>query len=802
MQKKNRVIVFLVAFLAANLASFAVSQSENEAFPAKISVQVDQPQFKVSPSLYGIFFEEINLAGDGGIYPELIRNRSFEFNAEHPEFWSLAVQGDAAGTMELATNDAGSEYNAKVLKIDVARANGRLAVVNEGYWGVPVVNGDDYEIVVRAKADKNFDGVLELLVLSHDGAATHAKGVIERLSKDWQTYTMKIRSNAYDPKARFAVVPNSSGSFLLDYVSFKPVKTYNGNGLRTDLMQKLDGLSPSFVRFPGGCWVEGDTMAQASRWKRTVGNPMNRWTQPNLWGYQSTNGLGYHEYLQMCEDLNAAALFVINCGMAHKDHIPMDKMEEFVQDALDAIEYANGPTDSTWGKVRAANGHPEPFNLQYIQIGNENGGLIYWERYDLFYDRIREKYPDMKIVANEWGGQKTNKRPIEILDEHYYNNPAFFVNNATRYDDYNRKGPKIYVGEYAVTRDCGQGNLNGAIGEAAFMTGMERNSDIVVMSSYAPLFVHVNHRRWNPDLICFDGTRSYGIPSYYVQQLFARHRSDVIVPCEVWFEKPEEKTGGAVGVGSWSTQVEYKDAKIVKDGRVIYESTQAKSANGNWRFVDGVLRQTSNATDCRYVFGDSAWDDYTFQVKARKISGQEGFLILFNVKPNGNWAWLNIGGWGNSATGIEIVAGAGAADPRSDFTVETDRWYDIRIEQQGQNVKCFIDDKLILEQTMPKRSSAPVHIVSGLNETGDELILKVVNSTDMPCQAEIALSGVENLDKSAKQIVLTSENGLDENSLDYPEKVSPKESTFTIDGATFARKFPGKSLTVLRIGVK
>ena len=316
----------------------------------------------------------------------------------------------------------------------------------------------------------------------------------------------------------------------LDVVSLFPEETYQGHACRTDLAQMLKDMQPAFVRFPGGCYVEGDELANAFRWKRTIGDVAERPGHWNLWGYRSNDGLGYLEYLQLCEDLGTEPLFVINCGMAHKDVVPMEQMPEFVQDALDAIEYANGDAGTTkWGKLRAEHGHPAPFGMKYIEIGNENGGPAYDERYALFYDAIKAKYPDINIVANV----PTRQRPTEILDEHYYSLPEFFMSNAFRYDTYDRNGSHIYVGEYAVTQNAGQGNLRAAIGEAAFMTGMERNADVVVMSSYAPLFVNPGWRRWNPNAIVFDASRSYGTPSYHVQAMFAQHRPDVILPLEL-----------------------------------------------------------------------------------------------------------------------------------------------------------------------------------------------------------------------------------------------------------------------------
>ncbi|MDR3108411.1 MAG: hypothetical protein LBU65_01810 [Planctomycetaceae bacterium] len=801
----NRFFIGIVLSLVLGITAFA-----QKPFTAALNVSVDKPGIKVSPSLYGIFFEEINLAGDGGIYPELIRNRSFEFETDKPEYWSYGASKGALVSVKLDDNDSVSEFNRKVLRVDYSNNSGtNVSVINSGYWGIPVGEGKSYDLVVYAKGS----GGLNCRIETYDGKHIHGSVTIDKLDSVWKPYKLQITSNSNDPKSRFVISPtNKQGTFVLDYVSLKPAAadTFKGHGLRKDLMERLAALKPAFVRFPGGCWVEGDTMREASRWKRTIGKPIDRWTQPNLWNYKSTNGLGYHEYLQMCEDLDAAAMFVINCGMSHKEVVPMDKMGEFYQDALDAIEYANGSADTKWGKVRAASGHPAPFNLKYLEIGNENGGPKYWERYDEFFTKIREKYPEMRIIACEWNGGKTNKKPIEIIDEHYYFDPQFFISNADKYDSYDRAGKKIYVGEYAVTKKCGKGNLDGAIGEAAFMTGMERNSDIVLLSSYAPLFLHIDKPgwNWNPDMIGFDGTRSYGIPSYYVQQLFSVNRSDVIVPTTISVDtEPAIANSGSVGVGTWATQAEFKDAKVVKDDKTLFETTLEKAPSdavkgtGDWQFMNGVLRQTSDKDDCAYTFGDGGWHDYVFTVKAKKTGGKEGFMVYFYVKESGQWARVNLGGWQNKWSAMQFD-GENLPESRSDFVVETNRWYDIRIEVKDNNAKCFVDGKLILESKLPQRKMNTMFAVSGLNEKQDELIMKVVNTASIPCETKFIISGATKLGTTVKETVLTSENGTDENTIDYPEKVSPKEDKFTVNSPTFKKTLPAKSVTILRVSVK
>jgi alpha-L-arabinofuranosidase len=478
----------------------------------------------------------------------------------------------------------------------------------------------------------------------------------------------------------------------------------------------------------------------------------------------------------------------------------MDLMGQWVQDALDAIEYANGPVDSVWGSLRAKNGHPEPFNLKYLEIGNENGGPAYHERWELFYKAIKAKYPDIQLIANVWGGYPTKSMP-EIIDEHYYNNPEFFMLNAHKYDSYDRKGPRVFVGEYAVTQGCGQGNLRGAIGEAAFMTGMERNSDIVIMASYAPLLVNVNHRKWNPDLINYDSSRIYGLPSYYVQQLFSVHRGDVVLPTRVEASMTSTALeGGCIGVGTWMTRAEFKDIKVVKDGKTLFESDFSKGSDGwkmlgagKWQVKDGALQQEAMTENVRAVAGDKSWTDYILTVKARKISGDEGFLILFNVQNEEAKSWWNIGGWGNSRHAVEM---GGVSDEGVRGRVETGKWYDIRIEVKDNRVRCFLDDKLIHDMTTP--SMKALYASATLDTAAKQIILKAVNVDEKPQDTEIDLSGV-TVGTSAEMIVLTSEKSTDENSLDNPTKVSPVTKSIEIAGAKFRMTFAPNSLTILRI---
>ncbi len=767
--------------------------------PAVVTVQVDKPGHAISPMLYGIFFEDINCSADGGLYAELVRNRNFS-DSDKPDHWSPLASGAAAVNLAVDEADPVSPKNRRSLKIQVANnADARAGVVNEGYWGMSVKKGESYTLTLFAMGEQGFAGPLFATLESGSGKR-YAEARISSLAGSWKSYRVTLSPNESDPKARLCLTTSKPGTFRIDMVSLFPKHTWKNrpNGLRPDLAEMLADLKPAFVRFPGGCWVEGDTMALAYRWKQTIGNPAERRTQRNIWQYEATHGIGYHEYLQLCEDLHAEPLFVINCGMSHREVVPMDKMQEFVQDALDAIEYANGPRNSTWGSLRARNGHPAPFGLKYLEIGNENGGPRYHERYALFYDAVKAKYPEMRLVANEWGGSPAN-RTVEILDEHYYNSPEFFINNAGKYDSYGRAGRKIYVGEYAVTQGCGQGNLRAAVGEAAFMTGMERNSDVVFMASYAPLFANVNYKKWNPDLINFDSSRVYGLPSYYVQKMFNENRGDTVLPVTLQVPEvtPKPKTG-AIGVGTWRTEAEFKDIRVTRGDAVLFTCDFAdgtkgwKLHGGDWSVQDGALRQKSQGENIRAFAGDKSWSDYTYTLKARKLSGAEGFLIPFLVQDENAKAWWNIGGWGNTRHAIEME---GIITSDVSGRIETDRWYDIRIEVRGTNIKCYLDDKLVHDATYPKTRS--LYATASRQTRTGEIIVKVVNVSAAEQETVIRLNGTR-VSGTARATVLSSADPADENTLEQPRKLFPVQLTLPCWGAELTHSFPGNSVTVLR----
>jgi alpha-L-arabinofuranosidase len=794
---------FLRVFILATTL-VALSSALAQAQVARIDVDASAGGTPISPVLWGIFFEEINHAGDGGIYAELVRNRSFE-DAAVPQAWTLADDGGGKSRIAIDTSRPLNSRNTRSLLWEIDEGVSRVSLVNEGYWGISVQRGKRYRLSFYARRNDRFRGGLTFRLEGANGQV-YAQHTVRGIGQEWKRFAATLTARATDPKARLVITADSPGTVWLDMVSLMPEDTFKGrpNGLRKDLAQMLADLKPSFVRFPGGCFVEGDRMSNALRWRDTLGDIAERPSRWCVWGYTTTQGLGLHEYLQMSEDLGAEPLLVVNCGMAcqyrNGDVAPMEQLDEWIEDALAAIEYAVGPPSSKWGALRARNGHPKPFPLRFVEVGNENWGPAYEERYARFYDSVKARFPQIQIIANS----AVRSRPMDVLDEHYYSSADWFISQASRYDRYDRKGPKIFVGEYAVTRGCGTGNLRAALGEAAFMTGIERNADIVVMAAYAPLFVHVNARQWNPDLIGFDSSRVYGTPSYYVQKLFSLYRGTHVLPLRV--DAPATavtEPRGAIGLGTWATQAEYRDVTVTHNGQTLFAADFTQGATGwrvvrgDWQVVDGAYRQNGLATDCRAVAGDPNWRDYTLSLRARKLGGAEGFLIMFRVRDDDNWNWWNLGGWGNSKHAVEqcVAGGKSIVSNEVPGSIETGRWYDIRIEVQGTRIRCYLDGKLIHD--FEEKPLPVLYAVASRNRRTREVILKVVNVSDRAVESEIRLQGVRSLQPSGKVIQLTSDSLDDENSLDNPKRVAPVESTLRGVSPQFRYTFPKYSLTVI-----
>jgi alpha-L-arabinofuranosidase len=530
---------------------------------ASIAVAVDKPAGQVSPTLHGIFFEDINFGADGGLYPQRIKNGSFEFTPDAMVGWRKTEDNRAGGTLAILDDKPLNANNPHYLRLTVLDGAQPFGISNEGFHGIGVSKGDKYDFSVYARPTGSEAMSLQISLLDENNQVI-GSGELANFSGDWKQYACTIEASATAEKARLLITSKTPGSIDLDMVSFFPEKTWanHPNGLRPDLVQLLKDLQPKFLRFPGGCIVEGRFLSSRYQWKNTIGDLaerkliVNRWNTEFNWrlapDYFQSFGLGFYEYFQLCEDIGAKPLPILNCGMACQfnsgELAPLDRLDQYIQDAKDLVEFANGSVDTTWGKKRAAMGHPAPFNLDRIGVGNEQWGPQYVDRLAPFAKAMKEKYPDVKLVAAagpfpkgrefDYAWRKLPGMPVDFVDEHYYANPSWFLENANRYDNYDRKGLKIFAGEFAaqsvaIASPLNKNNWECALAEAAFMTGLERNSDVVAMSSYAPLFAHVEGWQWTPNLIWFDNLRSYGTPNYYVQKLFSTQIGTAILPVKI-----------------------------------------------------------------------------------------------------------------------------------------------------------------------------------------------------------------------------------------------------------------------------
>ncbi|MGH7979934.1 MAG: alpha-L-arabinofuranosidase C-terminal domain-containing protein, partial [Limisphaerales bacterium] len=489
----------------------------------------------------------------------------------------------------------------------------------------------------------------------------------------------------------------------------------------------------------------------------------------------------------------------------------------WVQDALDLIQYANGATNTTWGALRAANGHPAPYNLQYMEIGNENGGSYYDDRYALFYNAIKSSYPSMHLIVPDWGGIPT-ATPVEIEDQHYYENPGTFISYATMYDNYSRSGPKVFVGEYAVTSGYGAyGNLSAALGEASFMTGIERNSDVVLMASYAPLFGNVNSMQWKPNLIYFNSSQVFGTPSYYVQEMFSQNRGNAVLPTTVTVAtNTAAAPRGTIGLGSWNTSVQYTNIVVTNNDVTLYQSDFADDGtngwdvfNGTWDAEDGTYQQTAQITDCYSIYTNGAgtnWANYTITLQAMKTGGAEGFLIQFNVLDDYNWTWWNIGGWTDTQDAIEqMVGGNKTTYAQVPQYIQTGVWYYIKIVLNGAEARCYLGTNsqqaatnLVQDVTLPSATSGLL-VSSTYADPAGQVVVKAVNPYSTAVTTTFNLNGVSSIAPSGTLIQLTSPDATDENSFAAPTYVFPVTNSISDAGTNFTVTLPANSLSILRL---
>jgi alpha-N-arabinofuranosidase len=621
---------FFMLIIAFSLVANAFSQENH------LTVDVRKTTAPIQPTMWGLFFEDINYAADGGLYAELVKNRSFEFPQNFMGWRTF-------GKVELK-NDGPFERNPHYVRLSSpGHHEKRTGMENEGFFGIGLEKDVDYRFSVwgRSPQGEKTSMRIEFITPSTNRehqAFSHSDLIID--SKEWTKYEVIIKSEMTAPEASLRIFLTSDADADLEHVSLFPVDTYNGhkNGMRKDLAQALADIEPGVFRFPGGCIVEGTDLETRYDWKKSVGPVENRPLNENRWlntfrhrffpDYYQSYGLGFYEYFLLSEEMGATPIPILSVGLACQfqnqsmdAHVALCDLDTYIQDAIDLIEFANGDVNTTWGKVRAGMGHPEPFNLKYLGVGNEQWGPEYIERLELFVKALREQHPEIEIVGGSGPGSEGDKfdylwpemkrLKVDLVDEHFYRPESWFISQGDRYDNYDRTGPKVFAGEYAC-HGAGKkyNHFNASLMEAAFMTGMERNADIVHMATYAPLFAHVEGWQWRPDMIWFDNLNAVRTASYYVQQLFAVNKGTHVIPLTM-DKKP--LTGAKGQNGLFASAVVDKDdglyiIKIVNTSDVVqpvsltFEGLKKKQKLTNGRVItlhasDPVLENTIEEPD-------------------------------------------------------------------------------------------------------------------------------------------------------------------------------------------------------------
>ncbi len=900
---KKAIAVITSAFMAMTGGIFAEKEPDEPERPAansvtdyseedadySLTVDVEDEIHDISDLLFGVFFEDINFAADGGLYAEMVVNRSFEFTeiAVNDALYGWNTVGGASAEVKANAEDSLNANNPNYLVIS-NNSDTPAGIENVGFLdGMSIEENAKYNFSVYAKGLEGYNGSVTVRLCS--GGAAVAEGKINAITSEWQKYELELVSGKTDFENATLQVLADKGSVALDMISLFPDDTFKGreNGMRKDLGEMLEELQPKFLRFPGGCAIEGYDYETLYNWKYSIGTgddglPLEfngkygdvaaRKQGINLWTNVAatddpypcfmTYGLGFYEYFQLAEDIGAVGVPVINCGiycqMRGRGPVDMnsDEFKQYVQDMHDLIEFCRGDETTTWGKVRVSLGHEEPFELKYICIGNEQEGEVYFERYQVFLDSFNEAkaenpelyegieliyssgasdgtHGDNYLKSYEYAKEQLGDSDVAedfagATDQHYYNQPEWFLQNADYYDEDNYKrsvdemtdtiyggGIQVFLGEYAAKSNT----LKAALAEAAYMTGLERNGDIVRMAAYAPLFGNLTATHWSPDLIWFNNHQATGSINYYVQKLFSVNQGTKLLSSTLDGAKVEQQPlSGRVGIGTWYTSAEFDNVKIVSNetGRTLGSDKFSLPLNfwWNWDNVydsndfeikNGKLVQTNvwmpyTETGKVAYFGNEEWSNYTYTVEATKLEGDEGFIIPFAVKDEQNcWFW-NIGGWGNTISCLqEIENGAKSKmiETEKPCTIETGKTYELKVVVSGTTVKCYIDNVLYVDFDTAHEAEAEAYQVVSTDENGD-IIIKLVNVTETSKVFAIDLNGA---DVKATAVInqVAGDSLANDNILGAKEDCIMEE--FTVNGVSdkFNYTAPQYSVTCIRL---
>lgn len=793
---------------------------------SSITVDVEGYSVPVNKQLYGFTVEEVNRAVDGGIYAEMIQNRSFEdgvppLNCPYdpvrkvlitPNGWTIPFirQDSVPGWRRISSNtymlpdnmELINDKNRRSLLVSVSagQETGKGGIMATGYNGLFLRKGEKYELSLFLKSASMVPKTVSIFL--GDSLAETALSEIYNVSPiyEWRKYKHTFTASEDTDNAVLAITADTTITFWVDMVSLFPQKTWKDrpNGLRTDLMEMIAALHPQFIRFPGGSFVEGYTAGTFPVWHETIGDISMRKNFWNVWAYGSTNGMGYHEYLQMCEDLGAEPLYVINSGVTSQSRRPryedITAMDKLVQDALGAIAYANQPADSTFGKMRAGNGHPEPFNLKFVEIGSENYGQEYSKRFDLFKKAINEAYPEVTVIKSSL---IPGKNRMEWTDYHFYSGEDFLIANHNRYEtgQYLRRFPAVFIGEFSMGDASLQGTLRAAIAEACFLLGVENSPEVVKRLAYAPILGNASYNFQRYPAISFNNNSAVGSPSYYLMKMLADHRGDELLKTEVDTYSKPQVTFGSAAIELFDNSYDFEEVKI--DGRPVAEATVR---TGGWKVNNGRLIPDANRWN--YVLmGDSLAHDYALSMKVRRNKGSG--QIQLRVRDNGKTGEANdhiamtIG-----PSSSEFYRSAGAVkdtlcSPKA-YSFESNRWYEVKIVCKDETVSCYVDGQLIHKVELPPLPS--LVSVATLEKETNTILLKVVNTTQHEEKTELNIKGA-SVSNEAEILQMTG-NPMARNTFADPHKVVPvsKSISFSL-GGPMVYSFPPNSITIMRLKI-
>lgn len=797
-----------------------------------LNIDLNKKGVDISEDMYGIFYEDINYAADGGLYSEVIENRSFEAAHCNPDKGEAYTKIPSSawtvskGTAEYLSENPLNENNTTYIRLNT-KAGTTLS--NECYSGFSAKYDEVFSVSFFERG--RYDGAVTVQIVEGDTVlgATDIFVNSESFTKYESVLTVKKASD----RATVRLVFKNEGIIDLDMISVMSRDTFNGrnNGLRKDIVQALYDLHPAFMRFPGGCVAEGYYLDNRYDWKKSVGpveerkENWNRWqTGSNAYDYCQTLGLGFYEYFLLCEDIGAKPLPVVSVGIGcqyQSGEVSSweDLYNIYIRDAIDLIEFANGdPETNEWAKIRAEMGHPEPFNLEYLGIGNEQWYTAenrFFERYEAFEEEIHKLYPDIKLIStsgpsadgthynNAWNWLKTHNGDegfTYAVDEHYYRTPEWFLSNINRYDGYDREGFGVFAGEYAANGTYGN-TLYAALAEAAYMTGLERNADIVKLASYAPLLAKDGYTQWNPNLIWFNNSTVYGSPDYYVQKMYAENNGSYTVENEVVTD--EEKICNA-GVGTWATAAEFKDITVTNLETGESESLILEGSNlGTWSTSGATVTQSNASVNGAFSFGKVPGENYTLSLKARKTSGNEGFLIPVQYVDENNYIFWNIAGWGNTSHAVQrVVKGTKSTITENvPGSVNAGEWYDISVTVENDRMYCYLNGELI-HKVCIALTEGDVYSTVSVDEKSGDVIVKLVNVSEKKTEVNINIQNADYIAPICDEFILTGNAKGDANSFGNPENISTQVQLFEGASESFIYEMEALSFVVLRLHTK